>query len=160
MKRSRAALLVACATVIAAIAGGGIALLMQRGVSAGAAAPASAPSFSPSAASAADAHRVADALRGLPDDPQALVASGARGQVAGRARQAIPPGTTVTPDERSWAPDGVGGGTMLVTVAVPGHAPVTYEAIMVSEGGQWKVLATVPVAASRSAAAVPSASGS
>ena len=26
----------------------------------------------------------------------------------------------------------------LVTVTVPGHAPVTYDAIMVSQGGQWK----------------------
>jgi hypothetical protein len=103
---------------------------------------------------------VADALRKLPDDPQALVASEAQGQVAGRARQAIPPGTTVMPDEKSWAPDGVGGGTMLVTVTVPGRAPVTYDAIMVSQGGQWKVLATIPVAASPSAAAVSSASAS
>jgi len=161
MKRSRVALLVACAGVIAAIAGGGIAFFIRGGGSAGAAAPASVASLSASAAaSTVDAPRVADALRKLPDDPQALVAAGAQGQVAGRARQAIPPGTTVLPDVKSWAPDGVGGGTMLVTVTVPGHAPVTYDAIMVSEGGQWKVLATIPVAASRSAAAVPSASAS
>jgi hypothetical protein len=162
MKRSRAALLLACACVIAAIAGAGIALLTQARGSVGTAAPASAPSFAPSsAASAGDAQRVADALRKLQDDPQALVASQAQGQVAGRARQVIPPRTTVTPDEKSWAPDGVGGGTMLVTVTVPGHAPVTYDAIMVNQGGgQWKVLATVPVAASPSAAGVPSASTS
>jgi len=108
-----------------------------------------------------DARQVADALRNLPDDPQTLVASDAQGQVAGRARQAIPPGTTVTPDEKSWSPDGVGGGTMLVTVTVPGHSPVTYDAIMVSQGGQWKVLATISVATSPSTAAVsPSASAS
>lgn len=169
MRRSRAVLLLACAGVIAAIAGAGIALLTQGSGSASAGTPASLrpstpASLRPHSASAAagtgDAQRVADALRKLPDNPQALVASGAQGQVAGRARQAIPPGTTVTPDEKSWAPDGVGGGTMLVTVTVPGHAPVTYDAIMVSEGGQWKVLATVPVAASPSAAAVPSAAAS
>jgi hypothetical protein len=161
MKRSRVALLVACACVIAAIAGGGIALLTRGRVS-GDAAPASVPSISASVASAgnADADQVANALRKLPDDPQALVATQAQGQVAGRARQAIPPGTRVMPDERSWAPDGVGGGTMLVTVTVPGHAPVTYDAIMVSEGGRWKVLATIPVGASRPAAATASASAS
>jgi hypothetical protein len=147
MRRSRAALLLVCAFVIAAIAGAGIAFLIH-GRGAGAA-PASARSLSASAAaSAGDAGRVADALRKLPDDPQALVAAGAQGQVSGRARQAIPPGTKVDPDEKSWAPDGVSGGTMLVTVTVPGHAPVTYDAIMVSQGGQWKVLATIRVSAS------------
>jgi hypothetical protein len=164
MTRSRAALLLVCAAVIAAVAGGGIAFFTHRGGSAGggAAAPA-VPSVTAAASLAAgpgDGKRVADALRTLPDDPQALVAAGARGQVAGRARQAIPPGTRVTPDEKSWAPDGVGGGTMLVTVTVPGHAPVAYDAVMVSQGGQWKVLATIPVGGSRSAVAVPSASAS
>ena len=51
------------------------------------------------AAGAADAEQVADALRKLPDDPQELVASGAQGQVAGRARQAIPPGHDRDADE-------------------------------------------------------------
>jgi hypothetical protein len=32
---------------------------------------------------------------------------------------------------------------MLVTVTVPGHAPVRYDAILVSEAGRWKVLATI-----------------
>jgi hypothetical protein len=36
---------------------------------------------------------------------------------------------------------------MLVTVAVPGHAPVRYDVIMVSEAGRWKVLATIRVSA-------------
>src|SRR6266576_3269097 len=117
MKRSRAALWLACACVIALIAGVGIALFIGGRGSAGAAAPASAQSLSASAAARAmDAKRVADALRRLPDDPQALVASEAEGQVADRARRAIPRGTTVAPDEKSWAPDGVGGGTMVVSV--------------------------------------------
>lgn len=161
MKLSRAALLLAGAFLIAVIIGAGIALIMKGRGSAGAAAPASAASFAASAvAGSEDGQQVAGALRKLPDDPQAAVASGAQGQVSGRARQAIPSGTTVTPDQKSWAPDGVDGGTMLVTVRVPGHAPVTYDAIMVSQGGQWKVLATIPVAASPSAAAVSSARAS
>jgi len=36
---------------------------------------------------------------------------------------------------------------MLVTVAVPGQAPVSYDAIMVSEAKRWKVLATIRVPA-------------
>lgn len=93
------------------------------------------------------ARRVAAALRKLSTDPQSLVASGARVQVDGRARQAVPAGSAVVPDVRSWAPDGMGGGTMLVTVTAPGQAPVRYYAVMVMEGGQWKVLATVRMAA-------------
>ena len=96
-----------------------------------------------STAASRQGDQVAAALRRLPRDPPSLVASGARSQVAGRARQAFPPGTTVVPDARSWAPDGLGGGTMLVTVTVPGHAPVRYDVIMVSEAGRWKVLATI-----------------
>jgi hypothetical protein len=96
-----------------------------------------------STAAAKQGDQVAAALRRLPRDPQSLVASGAKSQVAGRAREAFPQGTTVVPDARSWAPDGVGGGTMQVTVIVPGHAPVSYDAILVRETGQWKVLATI-----------------
>jgi hypothetical protein len=91
------------------------------------------------------AHQVAQALASLATDPQSLVASGAAGQVNGRARQAVPAGSTVAADERSWAPDGLGGGTMVVTVTAPRKPPVAYAAVMVSEGGRWKVLATFPL---------------
>ena len=100
------------------------------------------------------AGQVAAALRKLSSDPQLLVASGAQSQVHGRARQAVPPGSAVVPDAGSWAPDGAGGGTMLVTIAAPGRAPVSYYAVMVREAGQWKVLATI-----RLAAAGPAPSG-
>src|ERR1022692_1850100 len=98
------------------------------------------------------ADQVAAALRKLATDPRSLVASGARPGVGGRARQAVAPGSTVVPDPRSWAPDGLGGGTMLVTITAPGRVPVSYYAVLVREAGQWKVLATIglpaPVAAS------------
>lgn len=90
-----------------------------------------------------DADAVAVALRGLATDPGALVASAAREQVGGQATQAVPPGSTVTPDSASWAPDGVGGGTMTVTLAAPGQPATTYAVVMVREGDTWKVLATV-----------------
>ncbi len=34
---------------------------------------------------------------------------------------------------------------MLVTVTTPGHAAVSYYAVMVQQDGQWKVLATFPL---------------
>jgi len=91
------------------------------------------------------AHEVAVALGRLVTDPESLVASSSRDQVGGRARQGVPAGSTVEVDEASWAPDGVGGGVVLVTVGSPGMSPVTFAAVMVLEVGQWKVVETVPV---------------
>ena len=55
----------------------------------------------------------------------------------------------MTPDERSWAPDGAGGGSMLVTIRRPGGASTTYDAVMVQENGLWKVLATLAMRTGR-----------
>jgi hypothetical protein len=74
---------------------------------------------------------------------RSLVAQASRGRIAGSAGQAVPAGSTVTPLPQTWSPDGTGGGTMSVTLAVPGRAPVTYAAIMVHESGGWKVMATI-----------------
>jgi hypothetical protein len=106
--------------------------------------PVAAVSASPS--SAADARDVVAALGALGSDPQSLVAAGAAQDVATRARQAVPIGSKVTAAEQSWASDGVGGGTIMVTVTPPGQPPVSYAAVMVREGGRWKVLATLPLA--------------
>jgi len=96
-----------------------------------------------SAVPAADqAPVVAAALRRLATDPQSVVADQARPFVAGRAGQAVPSGSRVAPDERTWSPDGAGGGTMLLTITTPDGTARTYEAVMVTEAGQWKVLAT------------------
>jgi hypothetical protein len=89
------------------------------------------------------AHEVEGALSKLATDPESLVASTSRKRVAGQARQAVPAGSTVTPDEKSWLPDGVGGGVMTVTITPPGHPPASYAAIMQHEPGGWKVLATL-----------------
>lgn len=91
------------------------------------------------------AHQVAVALAALADDPQSLVASGAARHVDGRARQAVPAGSKVEVDEASWAPDGVGGGTIKVTVVAPGKPAVSYATVVVPEDGGWKVLATFPL---------------
>jgi len=65
--------------------------------------------------------------------------------VEGTPDQALPPGATVTVDESSWAPDGIGGGTIVLTVAAPGEPEAPYLVVMVQESGLWKVLATLPV---------------
>jgi len=87
---------------------------------------------------------VAVALGRLGTDPGSLVAASSRGQVGGGARDAVPSGTVVTVDEGSWAPDGVGGGTIKVSLTVPGGSSTIYLAVMVREPDGWKVLATVP----------------
>jgi len=93
----------------------------------------------------AQAREVRGALRKLESDPEELVAKASRDAVAGRARRAVPKGSKVTPIQRTWAPDGAGGGTMTVRVAAPGKRPVTYATVMVREPDGWKVLATIPV---------------
>jgi hypothetical protein len=99
-----------------------------------------------SPAAAAQAHQVAVALSRLATDPDSLVASSSRGQVAGRAREGVPIGSTIQVNEASWEPDGAGGGVIAVTVRSPALPPVTYAVVMVLEGGRWKVIATVPAA--------------
>jgi hypothetical protein len=107
-------------------------------------------SSSPAASSApSTSSEVAAALRKLATAPDAVVADEAKPQLAGHTHDAIPPGSTITPHTDSWAPDGLGGGTMLVTVASPGQPTVTYAAVMVFEHNQWKVLATFPTGAAR-----------
>ncbi|MGW3098296.1 hypothetical protein ACWDCC_33195 [Streptomyces sp. NPDC001102] len=104
--------------------------------------------MAPTAVSTADqAQQVVAALRKLATDPSSLVASSAKKEVADGAARAVPKGAKVTPRPASWEPDGAGGGVMTVTVAPPGGTAVDYAAVMVNEGGSWKVLATMPLPA-------------
>jgi hypothetical protein len=104
----------------------------------------------------AQASDVAAALRRLSTDPASLVADGAEGELGGRARQAVPVGSAIVVHERSWTPDGAGGGLMTVTVTPPGRARQTYAAVMVHQDNGWKVLATIPVTAAVRPSASPS----
>lgn len=109
--------------------------------------PTPTPSTSVSAQPVGDGERVAEALTGLATDPASLLASGAE-LTPKQAREAFPQGTTVAPDAASWLPDGTGsGGVIQVLVTRQGRSPVMYLAIMVSESGQWRVLATAPITA-------------
>lgn len=92
-----------------------------------------------------EAAAVAQALAGLAAKPDELVAADVRSAVGARAREALAPNATVNPLEASWQPDGLGGGTMTVTVANPGQPPATYTAVMVKEASGWKVAGTVPL---------------
>lgn len=91
------------------------------------------------------AREVKAALVRLPDDPAALLSADTADQTAASARAAVPEGTTVTVDERTWAPDGLGGGAVRVTLRSPSGQQTPYVAVMVQEDGKWKVLSTVPV---------------
>jgi hypothetical protein len=92
------------------------------------------------------AREVRRALLKLARNPDALVADASRSKVGKRARRAVPRGSKVTPVQRTWSPDGTGGGTMTVKIKAPGKRQVAYAAVMVREAGGWKVLATIPVA--------------
>lgn len=94
------------------------------------------------------AEEVVAALAKLASDPASLVASGAGPEALAGARVAVPAGSKVDVAKTSWASDGVGGGTVMVTVSPPRGAPVTYAAVMVHESNGWKVLATMPLASS------------
>jgi hypothetical protein len=134
-------MMIAIGVVVLAVAAVAVFLLTERPSPGSAqAAPHSAP------LSSSQAHEVAVALGRLVTNPDSLVASTSRGQVGGHAKPAVPAGSTVAVDEASWAPDGAGGGVIAVTVRSPGRPPTTYAAVMVLEAGQWKVVATEPIA--------------
>lgn len=104
------------------------------------------------AAAAADAPEVAAALRRLAEDPSALLSGTTKGV---NLTDAIPDGTTVEPHEKSWAPDGFGGGVMAVTLTAPDQEPTTFAAVMARESGHWKVLMTVPAESAADSDASP-----
>lgn len=105
-----------------------------------------------------EAAAVAAALESLASKPDDLVASDVRSAVGARAREGVRAGSSVSANAASWQPDGLGGGTMTVTVTSPGQAAVTYSAVMVKEEDGWKVLGTVPMAPSN-AGSTPAESG-
>ncbi len=151
------AIAIAAATLV--VLGGAAYLLWFRGgdgeqAQAGQAS-AAPPSPATSTAPANQAHDVAAALRGLATDPGSLVASSSREQVGDDASKGVPPGSTVVPDEASWAPDGAGGGVIAVSVRPPGLPESTFAAVVVLKSGHWKVAATMPLPDQASTSAGP-----
>lgn len=142
--------LVIASAAVALIVVAGAAIYLLRIRDTGEQAQAGQPSVPPtstgtSAVPANQAHDVALALRALGEDPGSLVASSSRAQVGDRVLKGVPPGSTVVPDEASWAPDGVGGGVIAVSLRSPGLPTTDFAVVMVLESGHWKVAATVPI---------------
>lgn len=97
----------------------------------------------PSASSVDDVATIVSQLKKLQTEPESVAAQGVP-ELAGDPRSAFPPDTKITPDPKSWAPDGTGsGGTMTATVSSPGQARQDFLVLVVKEGKEWKVLATV-----------------
>jgi hypothetical protein len=137
----RSAVLAAASVPLVAVLAGVVFVLARHEPVAAPAAPAG-----PAPVAAADAGPdVARALAALATDPASLVSAGDAAALRGRARQAVPTGSRVKVDQGTWRPDGVGGGTVVVAVTPPGGRAASYLAIVVPEGGAWKVLATVPI---------------
>jgi hypothetical protein len=90
---------------------------------------------------------VAAALAALSTDPQSVFSEQAKQEVSAAGTdlsQAVPSGSQVTVNDSTWAPDGVGGGTISVTITAPGEQPVEYLALVTMENGAWKIDATLP----------------
>jgi len=90
------------------------------------------------------ANQVAAALEGLATDPVALVSSKASAEARKQVAQLFVPGSKVSPDVRSWAPDGPDRGTMVVTVEAPDQDPQTIIVIVILEDSAWKITEIVP----------------
>lgn len=92
-----------------------------------------------------EADAVVEALMRLESSPDELVAQSAREHVGQEARVGVPAGSAVDVDPDSWRPDGLGGGTIVVTVTPPGQGPQPYVAVMVQEPDGWKVIGSLPL---------------
>ncbi len=139
-RRVRRRRLIVAGAVVAVLAGAGVAAALLVG---GDDAPEAAPPVA--APTKDDAQNVADALSKLASRPQDLVASDINSSIAGKARQALAKSATVTADPASWHADGLGGGTITVTVR-NGNETTVYTALMIKESTGWKVVGTVPMA--------------
>ncbi|MGQ0466874.1 MAG: hypothetical protein ACT4QG_16315 [Sporichthyaceae bacterium] len=142
-RRVRRRYVVVGAAAIVVLAAGGVGAVLLTGEDE--APPEAAPAVAPP--SKDDARDVAAALANLPKRPQDLVASDIRSAVSAKAREAVPKNATVTADPATWHADGLGGGTITVTVRIPGRPVAIYTAMMIKESSGWKVVATIPMAA-------------
>lgn len=102
--------------------------------------PAASPAHS-AAAAVSEADEVATALEALVQNPADGAAEETRPTVDPDI--ALPPGSNITPESSTWAPDGIGGGTMNVVLSLEGQPDQRFLAVMVNENGEWKVLATL-----------------
>ncbi|MFE4197098.1 hypothetical protein ACFRJ9_14630 [Paenarthrobacter sp. NPDC056912] len=107
----------------------------------GQAGPTQTASPTPSNEQEADAQAAAEALSRLTESPSEGISAQTRQSF--NAEVALPAGSKLAPEVSTWAPDGIGGGTMNVVMTVPGQADSRYVAVMVKEDGAWKLLGTM-----------------
>ena len=90
------------------------------------------------------ANQVASALQGLATDPVALVSGQASDELRDKVAEFFVPGSKVSPDVKSWAPDGPNKGTMVVTVEPPDQEPQEITVVVIIEDSDWKISDIVP----------------
>ncbi|MCL2804220.1 MAG: hypothetical protein FWD29_09790, partial [Micrococcales bacterium] len=90
------------------------------------------------------ANQVASALQGLATDPVALVSGQASDELRDKVAEFFVPGSKVSPDVKSWAPDGPNKGTMVVTVEPPDQEPQEITIVVIIEDSDWKISDIVP----------------
>lgn len=103
--------------------------------------PTQTASPTPSNEQEADAQAAAQALSRLTENPSDGISEQTKQSF--NPEVALPAGSKLSPEVSSWAPDGTGGGTMNVVMTVPGQADSRYVAVMIKEGGRWKLLGTM-----------------
>ena len=92
---------------------------------------------------ASSAHDATAALKKLTVDPSSLVPDDQKGSFS--TALAIPEGSTITVEERSWKQATPTSGTIFAKLASPGLPTVEYLITMAKQSGRWKVLLTIPV---------------
>ncbi|GAA2749167.1 hypothetical protein [Amnibacterium kyonggiense] len=100
-------------------------------------------SRSAAASSAQIGMEASKALARLASNPASLVPSGRRDSV--NIADAVPSGSTVVVDRKSWAMASRTSGTLLATLTSPKLPPATYLVSMMKEGARWVVVGTLPV---------------
>ncbi|WP_416416214.1 hypothetical protein [Paenarthrobacter aromaticivorans] len=103
--------------------------------------PTETASPTPSNEQEADAQAVAQALSRLTENPSDGISE--RTKQSFNPELALPAGSELAPEVSTWAPDGIGGGTINVVMSVPGQADSRYVAVMVKEDDAWKLLGTL-----------------
>ena len=85
------------------------------------------------------------ALESIPADPQAGVSSQASDYFGIDPADLLPLGTTIKADAATWTQLDESTALVRIDVATPDGVTTPYSAVMVDEGGTWKLMATLDV---------------
>lgn len=87
-----------------------------------------------------EAEQVAQMLRGATENLEASVIDELKDDLDPSI--ALPEGSILEPFEETWAPDGIGGGTINMVLRIPGEPDEYYLVVVVEESGSWKIMST------------------